>query len=30
MNNADFGATVRTIIAEGYTSEGLLKLDCYE
>ena len=29
MNNADFWASVRTIIAEGFTSEGLLKLDCY-
>ena len=29
MNNADFWASVRTIIAEGFTSEGLLKLDSY-
>lgn len=29
MNNADFWASVRSIIAEGFTPEGLLKLDCY-
>ena len=29
MNNADFWASVRAIIAEGFTSEGLLKLDSY-
>jgi hypothetical protein len=29
MNNADFWASVRTVIAEGFTSEGLLKLDSY-
>ena len=29
MNNADFWASVHTIIAEGFTSEGLLKLDSY-
>ena len=29
MNNADFWASVRTIIAEGFTPEGLLKLDEY-
>ena len=29
MNNADFWASVRTIIAEGFTSEGLQKLDGY-
>ena len=29
MNNADFWASVRAIIAEGFTSEGLQKLDCY-
>lgn len=29
MNNADFWASVRTIIAEGFTPEGLLKLDTY-
>ena len=29
MNNADFWTSVRTIIAEGFTSEGLLKLDSY-
>ena len=29
MNNADFWASVRTIIAEGFTPEGLLKLDRY-
>ena len=29
MNNADFWASVCTIIAEGFTSEGLLKLDRY-
>jgi len=29
MNNADFWASVRSIIAEGFTSEGLLKLDGY-
>ena len=28
MNNADFWASVRAIIAEGFTPEGLLKLDC--
>ncbi len=25
MNNADFWASVHTIIAEGFTSEGLLR-----
>jgi hypothetical protein len=29
MNNADFWASVHTIIAEGFTSEGLQKLDSY-
>ncbi len=29
MNNADFWTSVRGIIAEGFTSEGLLKLDSY-
>ena len=29
MNNADFWASVRTIIAEGFTPGGLLKLDDY-
>ena len=29
MNNADFWASVRAIIAEGFTPEGLLKLDGY-
>ena len=29
MNNADFWASIHTIIAEGFTSEGLLKLDRY-
>ena len=29
MNNADFWASVRAIIAEGFTPEGLLKLDSY-
>ena len=29
MNNADFWASVRAIIAEGFTPEGLLKLDTY-
>ncbi len=29
MNNADFWASVRTIIAEGFTPEGLQKLDSY-
>ena len=29
MNNADFWASIRTIIAEGFTPEGLLKLDSY-
>ena len=29
MNNVDFWASVRTILAEGFTSEGLLKLDSY-
>ena len=29
MNNADFWASVRSIIAEGFTPEGLLKLDRY-
>ena len=29
MNNADFWASVRTIITEGFTPEGLLKLDSY-
>ena len=29
MNNADFWASVRAIIAEGFTPEGLHKLDSY-
>ena len=29
MNNADFWASVHTIIAVGFTSEGLQKLDSY-
>ena len=29
MNNADFWASIRTIIATGFTSEGLLRLDSY-
>ena len=29
MNNADLWASVRSIIAEGFTPEGLLKLDSY-
>ena len=29
MNNADFWASIRTIIAEGFTPEGLHKLDIY-
>ena len=29
MNNADFWASVRAVIAEGFTPEGLLKLDHY-
>ena len=29
MNSADFWASVHTIIAEGFTSEGLQKLDSY-
>ena len=29
MNNADFWASVHTIIAEGFTPEGLQKLDNY-
>ena len=29
MNNADFWASVRSIIEEGFTPEGLLKLDSY-
>ena len=29
MNNADFWVSVRAIIAEGFTPEGLLKLDSY-
>ena len=29
MNNADFWASIRTIIAAGFTPEGLLKLDSY-
>jgi hypothetical protein len=29
MNNADFWASLRTIIAEDFTPEGLLKLDGY-
>ena len=29
MNNADFWASIRTIIAEGFTPEGLHKLDYY-
>ena len=29
MNNADFWTSVRTIITEGFTPEGLLKLDSY-
>ena len=29
MNNADFWASIRSIIADGFTPEGLLKLDSY-
>ena len=29
MNNSDFGASIRTIIAEGFTPEGLQKLNYY-
>ena len=29
MSNADFWASIRTIIAEGFTPEGLQKLDTY-
>ena len=29
MDNADFWTSVHTIIAEGFTSEGLHKLDSY-
>ena len=29
MNNADFWASMHTIIADGFTPEGLLKLDSY-
>ncbi|MBR1668889.1 MAG: hypothetical protein IJ693_11525 [Bacteroidaceae bacterium] len=29
MNNADFWASIRTIIAEGFTPEGLHKLEEY-
>lgn len=29
MNNAGFGASLRSIIAEGFTPEGLPKLDGY-
>ena len=29
MNKADFGASVRNIIAECFTPEGLFKLDRY-
>ena len=29
MNNADFWASIRTIITEGFTPEGLRKLDYY-
>ena len=29
MNNADFWASVRTVISEGFTPEGLHKLDTY-
>lgn len=29
MNNAEFWASVNGIIAEGFTSEGLQKLDSY-
>jgi len=29
MNNADFWTFIRSIIAEGFTPEGLLKLDSY-
>lgn len=29
MNNADFWASIRSIIAEGFTPEGLHKLDYY-
>ena len=29
MNSADFWTSVRSIIAEGFTSEGLLKLNHY-
>ena len=29
MNNADFGASVRQVIVEGFTPEGLQKQDNY-
>ena len=29
MNNADFWASIKAIIAEGFTPEGLQKLDHY-
>ena len=29
MNNADFWASVRAIVTEGFTPEGLCKLDYY-
>ncbi len=29
MNNADFWASVRSIIADGFTPDGLQKLDRY-
>jgi len=29
MNNSDFWASIRQIIAEGFTSEGLQKLNYY-
>lgn len=29
MNNSDFWVSIDTIINEGFTTEGLIKLDCY-
>ncbi len=29
MNNSDFWVSINTIISEGFTPDGLIKLDCY-
>ena len=29
MNNSDFWVSIDTVISEGFTPDGLAKLDCY-